>query len=99
MNIILKSYNYTWDENKDKLNQEKHGISFKEARDFIFEGPNILASDVAYDKGESRHAVLGKKDGQYFVGIFTMPGDNIIRIISVRRARDEEKKQAKDKGL
>jgi uncharacterized protein len=89
---------YVWDPKKSDENKHKHGISFEEARDNIFEGQNILVAGVAYDKKESRHAVIGKFKGKYYVGIFTMIKQG-VRIISVRRARYEEEKQAKDRGL
>lgn len=89
---------YVWDPQKSEENKKKHGISFEEARDAIFEGRNILAVGVAYNKGETRHAVIGKFKERYYVGIFTVVGDR-IRIISVRRARHEEEKQAKDRGV
>lgn len=89
---------YTWNPEKSGENKRKHGISFEEARDFIFEGKNVLAVGVAYDQEESRHAVIGKYQEKYYVGIFTIQ-EGQIRIISVRRARDEEEKQAKFKGL
>lgn len=90
---------YIWDDAKSRSNKQKHGISFEEAKKNIFEGRNILAVNVAYNKGELRHAVIGKFDEKYYVGIFTITEDGFIRIISVRRARYEEEKQAKDKGL
>ena len=86
------------DEIKNRVNLQKHGISFEEARDFIFEGRNILVPAVAYEKGEWRGAVMGKYQGKYYVGIFTVISEG-IRIISVRRARRDEEKQAKEKGL
>lgn len=89
---------YSWDEVKSRSNKEKHGISFEEAKDAIFEGKNVLATDVAYEKDEVRHAVIGKYREKYYVGIFTLT-DQGIRIISVRRARDEEEKQAREKGI
>lgn len=89
---------YTWDPQKSLANEKKHGISFEEARDHVFERKNILVTDVAYNKGEPRHAVIGKYKGKYYVGIFTVTASG-IRIISVRRARHEEENQAKQKGL
>lgn len=89
---------YIWDEAKSRLNKKKHGIDFEEARDSIFEGKNILAPGVAYDKGEVRHAVIGRHQEKYYVGIFTMTFQG-LRIISVRRARYEEQKQAEAKGV
>ncbi|MFH0799462.1 MAG: BrnT family toxin [Pseudomonadota bacterium] len=89
---------YIWDPQKSAANKRKHGISFEEARDSIFEGKNIVAVDVAYSKGETRHAVIGKFGGKYYAGIFTIHTGG-VRIISVRRARDEEARHAKDRGL
>lgn len=89
---------YVWDPEKSRINREKHGISFEEARDHIFEVKNILAPGVAYEKGEMRHAVIGRYEGKYYVGIFTITPAG-VRIISVRRARHEEERQAKEKGL
>ncbi len=89
---------YVWDTQKSQGNKKKHGISFEEAKDFIFEGKNILAPGVAHDKDEIRHAIIGKYNEKYYVGIFTVTPQG-IRIISVRRARDEEQKQAKAKGI
>ncbi|HLD44688.1 MAG TPA: BrnT family toxin [bacterium] len=89
---------YLWDDKKSEANKLKHGISFEEARDHVFEKANVLATDVAYDKGEVRHAVIGKFQGKYFTGIFTVKAQG-VRIISVRRSRDEEEKQAKKHGL
>lgn len=89
---------YLWDATKSQANQAKHGISFEEARDSIFEGTNILAPEIAYFKGEPRHAVIGKHRGKYYVGIFCVTPQG-LRIISVRRARHEEESQAKAKGI
>ncbi len=89
---------YSWDNKKNKSNIQKHGISFEEARDHIFEKDNILVTNVAYNRGEKRHAVIGRYLDKYYVGIFTFKRKT-IRIISVRRARYEEEKQAKEKGL
>jgi len=89
---------YSWNQQKSDENKRKHGITFTEARDSIFEGKNILAMGIAYEKGEIRNAVIGKHQGKYFVGIFTIRLGT-IRIISVRRARNEEEKQAKSRGI
>jgi uncharacterized protein len=89
---------YSWDPKKSRENKRKHGISFEEARDSIFEGPNLLAVGVAYQKGEIRNALIGRFLGKYYVGIFTVR-EKTIRIISVRRARHEEEREAKTRGL
>lgn len=90
---------YLWDPEKSEINKKKHGISFEEAKEHIFENRNILVPGVAYSKeGEIRHAAVGKFKDKLYVGIFTITEEG-IRIISVRRARHEEEKQAREKGL
>ena len=89
---------YGWDPRKSAENKEKHGISFEEAQDSIFEKKNVLAVGVAHSKGELRHAIIGKFKDRYYVGIFTIRTGE-IRIISVRRARHEEERQARSRGL
>jgi len=89
---------YEWDPEKSRHNKQKHGISFPEARDSIFEGPNLLVANVAYEKSEPRHAIIGKYENNYYTGIFTIRNFR-IRIISVRRARFEEKKHAQKAGI
>ncbi|MBI2027003.1 MAG: BrnT family toxin [Deltaproteobacteria bacterium] len=89
---------YILDCYKNESNKKKHGITFEEARDHIFEGENLLVAGVAYDKDEYRHAIIGKHQGNYYVGIFTI-AEQSIRIISVRRASKNEEKQAQELGL
>lgn len=90
---------YFWDPEKSGINKKKHGISFEEAKNHIFENRNILVPGVAHSKeSEIRHAAIGKFKEKFYVGIFTIT-DEGIRIISVRRARDEEEKQTREKGL
>lgn len=45
---------------KGDSNKVKHGISFDEARDHIFEGKNLLVFGVARQGEEGRHAVIGR---------------------------------------
>ena len=89
---------YSWDPKKSRENKRKHGISFEEARNSVFERPNLLVVGVAYDRGETRSAVIGKFHKKYYVAIFTIR-EGTIRIISVRRARHEEERQAKSQEL
>ena len=89
---------YDWDIEKNKLNTKIHGISFEDAVKHIFESSNIIVNEVAYNKREVRHAIIGLFKEKYYTGIFTIR-NNKIRIISVRRARYEEIEKAKEKGL
>ena len=72
---------------KSKNNKKKHGIDFIEAQ-ALWEDPDLLEIP-AITTDEQRFLVIGKIAVKYWSGIITYRGEN-IRIISVRRARDEE---------
>lgn len=87
---FLYMTHFEWDSEKSQQNKRKHGVSFDKAIE-IWQGPVLEASSVAYAKnGESRSATLGMIEGQIFCVIWTKRNKK-IRIISARRARDEEK--------
>jgi uncharacterized protein len=82
--------NFEWDERKRLSNLGKHGIDFVDAID-IFDGR--LRFDFASPRrGEHRMVSIGELDGVGVAVAWTRRGPDTVRIISVRRARREEKK-------
>ena len=79
--------NFEFDSAKSKINQKKHGIDFIEAQ-VLWEDPDLLEIP-ARTTDEPRFLVIGKIAVKYWSGVITYRGSN-IRIIFVRRARDEE---------
>ena len=78
---------FEFDPKKSDSNKNKHGIDFVEAQklwnDFdLLEIPAETTDEV-------RFLVIGEIDKKHWTGIITYRNDN-IRIISVRRARNEE---------
>ncbi len=73
---------------KNRANQEKHGISFKDAEALWDDVYLIIPAKTVDD--EARHAVIGMIHGKCWVAIVQRKPRNIIRIISVRRARKKE---------
>lgn len=70
---------FEWDENKNKSNQEKHGIDFNDAKD-IFNDPNrINSEDNRKDYGEKRWIAIGKVANIFLTVVYTMR--DVIRII------------------
>ena len=83
--------NFEWDENKNKSNQEKHGIDFNDAKE-IFEDNNRKTSpDLRYDYDEDRWITIGKLLDIIIVVVYTMR-DTAYRIISARYAKKKERK-------
>lgn len=76
-----------YDGNKNKINIEKHGISFDEAAD-LFQDPDLLELKAKF-LDEPRYLLIGKIKDKHWSAIVTYR-DKHIRFISVRRAREEE---------
>jgi uncharacterized DUF497 family protein len=79
--------NFEFDHKKSDTNKLKHGIDFIEAQD-LWNDLDLLEIP-AKTSDEPRFLVIGKIDEKHWTGIITYRNDN-IRIISVRRARNEE---------
>ena len=78
---------FEFDPSKSKINKKKHGIDFIEAQ-ALWEDPDLLEIP-ARTTDEQSFLVIGKIEVKHWSGVITYRGEN-IRIISVRRARDEE---------
>ena len=50
---------FEWNEEKNKVNQQKHGISFKEAQ-LAFKDPSrVIAEDISHSQKEKRYYCFG----------------------------------------
>jgi uncharacterized DUF497 family protein len=86
---------FEWDETKNRVNIEKYQISFEEARD-VFEDPlHIAKLDCRFSYFEERWITIGstKKEKILVVAnmFFDENNEEIIRIISARKATEKEK--------
>ena len=78
---------FEFDPEKSESNKFKHGVDFIEAQ-ALWNDADLLEIP-AKTSDEARFLVIGKIDDKHWTGIITYRNDN-IRIISVRRARNEE---------
>ena len=81
---------FEYNEHKSSINKEKHGIDFQEAQK-LWEDPYAFELPSPQSEDEERFLVLGKIDSKNYTAIITYRNKN-IRIISVKRSRDKEKK-------
>jgi uncharacterized DUF497 family protein len=79
---------FEYDEAKSQLNLRKHGISFAAAAR-LWQDPYLLQVP-ARTEGEPRFLAIGVIEATVWSAIFTYRGSS-VRLISVRRARTEEK--------
>jgi uncharacterized protein len=78
---------FEFDPGKSAANQRKHGIDFIEAQ-ALWDDPDLLEIP-ARTEDEPRFLVIGLVDGKHWSGVVTYRSER-IRIISVRRSREEE---------
>jgi uncharacterized protein len=82
---------FEWDDKKRKANIKKHGIDFI-AAPIIFAGYTLTIEDDRYDYGEDRYVTFGILDGRV-VSVVHTETENLIRIISIRKATKNEKNE------
>lgn len=82
---------FEWDENKNRQNRNKHGISFEEAKE-IFDGIIFTAIDDRYDYGEIREISIGAIQGIVIVTVAHTERKGKIRLISARKATPKERR-------
>ena len=79
---------FEFDEGKSKINKAKHGIDFVEAQ-ALWEDVDALEIPVQ-TQDEPRSVVIGRIGERLWSAVITRRGER-IRIISVRRSRNEER--------
>lgn len=79
---------FEWDEEKRAKTLEKHGIDLLDAARILAGTYLVSASER---RGEPRWLAIGILDGREIALVFTKRGEN-IRLISARRARENERK-------
>ena len=80
---------YLWDEAKREANLKKRGLDFTDAGN-VFAGPMVLIEDDRAAYGEQRMIGIGLLDC-LVVLIVHVESDQAIRIISMRKADNDEK--------
>ena len=78
---------FDYDANKSNSNREKHGIDFDFAQALWDDEDRIEIPAKTQD--EPHFLVIGKINEKHWSAVITYRSEN-VRIISVRRSRDEE---------
>jgi len=88
---------FEWDEDKGLVKLEKHGIDFFDARK-IWAGKVLDPVAQRNVEGEARPTALGTigEDEMIIAVVYTVR-DSMVRLISARRARRDERKDYQDR--
>jgi uncharacterized DUF497 family protein len=90
---------FAWDENKNRINTRKHGVSFETAAR-IFEDPNVVSYQdrvvaIGSSNNEERWHTIGCAGGIALLLVVhtseEQHGEEEIRIISARKASRRER--------
>ena len=86
---------FAWDENKNRINQKKHGVSFDEAKTVFYDDAAILFDDPEHSEDEERFLLLGmsEESNVCMVCHCYRESGSVIRIISARKATKKEEER------
>ena len=87
--------NFVWDEKKNQSNIKKHGISFDEAMSVFYDDDALFILDEKHSKKEERFILIGfsSKANILVVCHCYRQSEQVIRIISARKANKVERKE------
>lgn len=93
--LYIQVTRYEWDENKNRANRAKHGISFETAI-LVFQDPHILSEVERVVDGEERWQSIGLIAGTLIVLVIHTwhvggKSGEVIRVISARKATSKER--------
>lgn len=85
---------FEWNKSKAASNLKKHGVSFEEARSVFYDTEARLIEDPDHSEDEDRYILLGfSSTARILLVCHCYRADNnIIRIISARKATKKEAK-------
>lgn len=91
----MADMSFEWDESKNSQNKKKHGISFEEGRTVFVDENALLLHDPDHSHEEDRFILLGLSSNLRILVVCHCyrKNDEIIRIISARKATKLEQKQ------
>jgi len=83
---------FEWDPDKARTNREKHNVSFDEAST-VFDDPLFITFlDIEHSHDEERFITIGVSSNQNLLMIAHTEHDQVIRIISARKATKNERR-------
>ena len=83
--------NFSWDENKAKTNQQKHGVTFTEASTVFGDPLSITIDDQEHSDYEKRFIIIGCSVNIEILVVVHTDNEDTIRIISTRKATKQER--------
>lgn len=83
--------NFSWNKDKVKTNQQKHGISFAEASTVFGDPLSITIDNQEHSNHEERFIIIGCSLNMEILVVIHTDNEDTIRIISTRKATKRER--------
>ena len=93
--IVSEDCRFEWDEKKDNLNRKNHGFSFDEILEIFDDSAFLEGYDYEHSEKEDRYYGIGCLNNILYIIVFYTLRER-IRIISARRADNEEQEEYDD---
>ena len=82
---------FEWDPAKDRINRAKHGVSFEDAAELLAGDAKCLEIyDEDHSQTEDRFIAIGRTKLGILVVVYTEVHDDVIRVVSARKATRPE---------
>lgn len=83
--------NFEWDEEKNRINKKKHGVTFEMAVRVFLDDKRIEKLDTGHSTlEEERTNIIGRVSGLLILFVVATDRSGKTRIISARKAEPEE---------
>ena len=97
----MQRLRFDWDERKAAANRRKHGVSFEEAQTVFLDEDALLRPDEEHSEDEDRFVLLGLSAHLRTLVVCHCyrQQDEVIRIVSARKASSFERGQYEDRRM
>jgi uncharacterized DUF497 family protein len=92
LRCYINAVEISFDPVKRRSNHAKHGLDLADAGELL-DGRCLERIDDRYDYGEERWVSVGLLRGKVATCVWAEWGDNLVRVISLRRATTNEQEE------
>ncbi|NOT57104.1 MAG: BrnT family toxin [Deltaproteobacteria bacterium] len=83
---------FEWDPEKAVINHERHKVSFEEALEAFFDPRAVDDFDADHSEKEVRFNLIGLSSRRLLFVVYTQPEEDVIRLISARKAEKKHRR-------
>jgi uncharacterized DUF497 family protein len=93
------AFEFQWDADKAAANARKHGVTFSEAATAFRDPLSATIEDASHSGEEQRYVLFGISERGRVLAVMHTERDEVIRIISARKATRAEQREYEDEEL